>query len=70
MTDDSPNFAMLVAAASHPDAVVMMRCLRCKRLSPPSLDPDLRLCRACLCQVQALWPDDDDTTDPSAEAHA
>jgi hypothetical protein len=63
VTDDSPNFAALVAAATHPEAVVLVRCVRCKRLSPPSADPDLVLCRACLRQVQALFVDEDEGTD-------
>lgn len=58
MTDDSPNFAALVAAASHPRAVVVIRCKRCKQLHVPSPDPDVVLCRPCLGQVQALFPDE------------
>lgn len=58
MTDDSPNFAALLAAASHPRAVVVIRCRRCKQLHLPSADPDLVLCRPCLRQVQALFLDD------------
>jgi hypothetical protein len=70
MTDDSPNFAALVAAAAHPQAVVMVKCLRCRTIHVPGPDPDLRLCRPCLRQVQALFVDDDERTDPSAEASA
>ena len=58
-TDDSPNFAALVAARQFPAAVVVMRCCRCRQLHVPGPDPDLRLCRGCLRQVQALFLDDE-----------